>query len=61
MFVKKLFYGRQGWTGNDRVKGHYNYGAIYAEAGFSFHFDPITGTKYWGAPGSWNWTGTFVM
>ena len=39
----------------------YNYGAIYGEAGFSFHYDPEANTKYWGAPGSWNWTGTFVM
>ena len=59
---KKLFYGRDGWTGReDKKPGHYNYGKVYAEAGFSFHFDPLTNTKYWGAPGSWNWTGTFVM
>ena len=51
-----LFGGRDGHE-ND----NYMYGAVYAEAGMSFHYDQITQTKYWGAPGVWNWAGTFAV
>ena len=55
----KLFYGRDGYPPNNADQG-YEYGALWSETGMSFHYDQQTKTKYWGAPGFWNWTGTFV-
>ena len=52
---KPFFYGRDGW-----VNG-YDFGSIYAEAGMALHYDETSQTKYWGAPGMWNWTGTFAL
>ena len=51
------FFGRDGFKDGSG----YNFGAVFAEAGLSFHYDAETKTKYWGAPGMWNWTGTFVL
>ena len=51
------FFGRDGFKDGSG----YNFGAVFAEAGLSFHYDTETKTKYWGAPGMWNWTGTFVL
>ena len=51
-----IFYGRD----QVGVNG-YVYGTVYAEAGMSFHYDPQDDTKYWGAPGAWNWTGTYAV
>ena len=51
---QKEFYGREGVSG-------YEYGAMYGQAGMSYTFDTQSKTEYWGAPGVWNWTGTFAM
>ena len=48
--------GRDGWGVND-----YRYGNIFAELGSSLHYDPINEKLLFGAPGSWNWTGTTIM
>jgi hypothetical protein len=51
-----LFFGRDG---HDTTG--YSFGTVFAEAGMAFHYDTETKAKYWGAPGAWNWTGTFVV
>ena len=55
----KLFWGRDGFP-PDKTDQGYEYGALWSETGMAFHYDKDTKTKYWGAPGFWNWTGTFV-
>ncbi len=52
---KRPFYGREGFDTT------YEYGTIFGEAGLSLHFDPNENTMLWGAPGVWNWTGTFLL
>ena len=39
-------------------EGDYVYGTTYAEAGMSLHV--ADNEMLVGAPGSWNWTGTFA-
>lgn len=51
------FYNRQGFP----VKTEYVYGTIYSELGMSIHYDPEQGLLFFGAPGTWNWTGTAVV
>lgn len=52
-----LFYGRNGYKG----RPDYDLGSVFAEAGMSIHFDLESNTKYFGAPGAWNWTGTYAL
>ncbi len=48
-----VFFGREG-SGQQQ----YAYGTTYAEAGMAMA--DLGGGVLFGAPGAWNWTGTFV-
>ena len=50
--------GRDGWENN---RNAFRYGNLYAELGSSFHYDTTGDKILFGAPGTWNWTGTTVM
>lgn len=44
--------------GRDKRDYDYSYGTTYSQAGMSIHGNQED--VYLGAPGSWNWTGTFI-
>ena len=48
--------GRDGWDVDS-----YRFGNIFAELGSALHYDPLDERLLFGAPGSWNWTGTTIM
>ena len=50
--------GRERWSDDPNA---FRYGNLYAELGSSFHFDSEGDKILFGAPGTWNWTGTTVM
>ena len=55
-------HGRENWTSSDDLaKLGFNYGNVFAELGSSFHYDSKDNKILFGAPGTWNWTGTTVM
>ena len=49
--------GRDGWSN----KNDYRYGNIFAELGMSLHQDSVNQKILFGAPGTWNWTGTAIV
>lgn len=53
--LEPQFYGRDGFG-----KLEYVYGTIYSELGMSIHYDDVQRKIFFGAPGTWNWTGTTV-
>ena len=55
----KQMNGRDIWTETER--NEFRYGNLYAELGSAFHFDAGGDKILFGAPGTWNWTGTTVM
>ena len=48
--------GRDGWDVDS-----YRFGNIFAELGSALHYDQLDERLLFGAPGSWNWTGTTIM
>jgi hypothetical protein len=54
--LEPLFFGRDGFG-----KADYVYGTIYSELGMSIHYDEVQKRMFFGAPGTWNWTGTTVV
>ena len=58
----KQKYGRENWTSlEDLTRLGFNYGNIFAELGSSLHYDVKGNKLLFGAPGTWNWTGTTIM
>jgi hypothetical protein len=55
-------YGRDNWTSSeDLTKLGFNYGNVFAELGSSLHYDVKGNKLLFGAPGTWNWTGTTII
>ena len=53
---KQRFFGRSGYNFDD-----YGYGTVYSQAGISFSYDYENNRTLFGAPGSWDWSGTLVV
>ena len=50
-----IFFGR------GKMYNEYAYGTVYSELGMAINYDAADNRVLFGAPGSWNWTGTIVV
>ena len=54
----KQMNGRKGY---EDYTNQFRYGNLFAELGSTLHYDSVGNKILFGAPGTWNWTGTTIM